>query len=406
MISRLLHLVRSLRPAVVALLAACLLGGLVAGCGGDESPGGAGAGGQPPAPSVKTTEVREGSVRATFRYVGRVEPIDSVDIIARVPGFLEQVAFDEGGDVSKGDLLYVIEREPYRAAVNAAKADVANAEATLENARQYLDRLESVQEGGVAAADLDAAKAARREAQARLDAAAARREASEIDLGYTRIRAPIAGRIGRTTITEGNLVGPDSGVLTTIVRMDPIYVTFSASERDVTNARQEAVREGRTDLPIFVPRLELANGTEYAQPGTIDFLDNRVDPATGTLTVRAIFPNPDGLLVPRQFVTVTAERQDPRPALLVPQKAVLQRQEGHAVLVVSADGTVESRTIELGGREGESYIVASGLDGGEQIVVEGVQKARPGSVVEASPLEPADGPADGPADDGPAGEVG
>ncbi|MEM9557146.1 MAG: efflux RND transporter periplasmic adaptor subunit [Acidobacteriota bacterium] len=359
----------------------------ISACGGGDQ-------GQMPsshAPTVRVATVVEDAVRDSFRFVGRVQAVDSVDLIARVPGFLERRAFEEGSDVEKGQLLFEIERAPYLAAVSAARADVTDAEATLANAEQYLERLRSVQEGGVAGADLDAADAARREARARLDAATARLEAAEIDLGYTQIRAPIAGRIGRATITEGNLVGPDSGVLTTIIRLDPIYVTFNVSARDITDARQESVAAGRVDLPIFVPRLELANGTEYPRPGTIGFLDNRVEQATGTVLVRATFENPEGLLLPGQFVTVTAERQDPHPALLVPQKAVVQNQEGHSVFVVGDDDTASLRLVTIGERQGDRYVITSGLEAGETIIVEGVQKARPGAAVDPQPLETSSG---------------
>lgn len=247
-----------------------------------------------------------------------------------------------------------------------------------------------MQSGAVAEAELDAGAAHEREARAKLEAARARLEAARIDLDYTRITAPIGGRIGRAAATEGNLVGPDSGVLATIVRLDPIYVTFSASERDVMTARQERLARGEAP-GVFTARLELANGTRYDHAGLIDFIDNRVDPATGTLTLRATFPNPDRLLLPGQFVTIEVERADARPALLVPQMAVQQDQQGHSVLVVGPDDRVEARRVALGERHGDDWVVESGLAAGERVIVEGLQKVRPGVEVVATPAAGGEG---------------
>lgn len=365
------------RPA--ALLCA-LLGAALIGCGSDPAPP------QAPPPAVTVASVRASELNTSVRLVGRTEAVDAVDLRARVTGFLERRAFEEGSDVEKGALLFEIERAPYLAAVNAAAAGVADAEASLANARQYQKRLRSVQAGAVSGAELDAAEAAVREAEAGLEAARANVDSARINLGYTRITAPIHGRIGRAAVTEGNLVGPESGVLTTLVRLDPIFVTFNASERDVLDVRQEALAQSE-EVPTFIPRLELANGTQYPHVGEVGFVDNRVDPATGTVTIRATFPNPDGLLLPGQFVTVIAERQQPRSVLLVPQTAIQQTQEGHSVLVVGDDNKVASRKVTLGERSGREWVVKSGLTAGEMVIVGGTQKVRAGIEVNPTPAE-------------------
>lgn len=372
--------VPDLRRFVTITLAALLALLASAGCGSPAPPP------EPPPPAVQVAPVEEATINTAYRMVGRTLAVESVDLVARVPGFLERRTFEEGSDVERGQLLFEIERAPYTAAAASAEAGVATAEATLANARQYLKRLQSVQEGAVAAADLDAAKAAEREAQAGLKAARARLDSARVDLGYTLIKAPISGRIDRAAVTEGNLVGPDTGVLATIVRLDPMYVTFTASERDVLNVRQEALEQGAA-LPTFVPTLELANGRKYEAPGEVNFVDNRVDPTTGTLTIRATFPNPDLLLLPGQFVTVTAERQQPRQVLLVPQKAVQQDQAGPSVMVVDAANKVEERRVILGERHETGWVVEKGLEAGERVIVEGLQKARPGAVVAPTAAE-------------------
>lgn len=364
---------------MIKSILACLLAISFAACAADAPPP------APPPPAVTVAPVTEGDIHTTFRNVGRTVAVESVDLRARVAGFLERRAFEEGSDVRKGQLLFEIERAPYVATVNAAQAGIADAEAKLANARQFLERLRSVQAGAVAEADLDAAAAAAHEAEAGLDAARAQLESTRIDLGYTRITAPISGRIGRANVTEGNLVGPDSGVLATLVSLDPIYVTFSASERDVLDIRQQMIAEG-SGRPTFVPRLELANGSRYPHAGEIPFIDNQVDPETGTLALRAVFPNPDRLLAPGQFVTVVAEREEARPVLLVPQKAVQQDQGGHSVLVVGTDRKVEARRVRLGERQGTAWTVESGLEAGEMVIVEGVQKVRPGAEVTPTPV--------------------
>ncbi|MEM7479644.1 MAG: efflux RND transporter periplasmic adaptor subunit [Acidobacteriota bacterium] len=386
-----------LEPFAALLLLAWAAAGLAA-CGGGSADGGGPPGVAPPPPLVLVTPVREGAIQEVEEVVGRTAAVEQVEIEARVEGALERRSFVEGDTVRRGELLFTIERAPYAAAVSRAQAAVADAEAALANAQQYRERLDTVSEDAVAGAERDQAKADELAAEATLASARADLETAGIDLGYTRITAPISGTIGRALVTEGNVVGPDSGPLATIVQLDPIHVLFAVTEREVLSLRQEALAAGTGD-PIYVPRLKLANGTVFEQPGAIDFVDNQVNPATGTLIVRAVFPNPSGLLVPGQFVTVIAERQDSRPALFIPQTAVQQAQDGPSLLVVEDDSTVAARPVTLGDRVGDEWELLSGAAAGERVIVQGAQKVQPGMPVTAQPYSaPAGGGSPGPAE--------
>ncbi|QLH38878.1 MAG: efflux RND transporter periplasmic adaptor subunit [Defluviicoccus sp.] len=251
-------------------------------------------------------------------------------------------------------------------------------------------------QGNLSQQALDRALSDQLQAEATLRKNEAELRQAQIDLGYTRITAPFDGRIGRSTYSPGQWVGPDSGVLATLVKLDPIYVVFNVSERSCLTYRQrveQAMREGQPK-PEYIPRLKLSNGTDYEHTGRLTFVDNQVDPGTGTIAVRAEFPNPEKLLVPGLFVTVLLEPTESKSALLIPQAAVQEDQGGHFVLVVGADKTVEIRHIETGARIGVQWEVISGLNEGEQVIYEGIQKARPGAVVapvaRPSPRPPAD----------------
>jgi membrane fusion protein, multidrug efflux system len=334
-------------------------------------------------------------VTPSMQFVGRVAAIGMVDLRARVTGFLERgsssnprALFIEGQDVNKGDLLYLIEQPPFQAQVASAKAQVAQAEANLAEANATLQRVrEAVPSGAVSKQELDQATAAAEEGQAQVMAAKAQLQTAEINLGYTEIYAPISGKIGLTNFTFGNLVGPSSGVLATIVSQDPIYVTFPVSAAVITQVQDEA--SGKLPPPdSFVVRIVLPDGTVYPQPGRIDFLSNQVDQNTDTLTVRARFANPRRILVDGEFVTVTVETAAPEMALVVPQPAVQTDQAGSYVLVVNSDNKVEQRRVTLGAEHGTDVVVQSGLKQGEKVIVEGIQKVRPGMVVAASEWTP------------------
>jgi membrane fusion protein (multidrug efflux system) len=362
--------------------------GLLAGCNDRPEPAPAAA---PPAVSV--VKVAPQDVTPSTQFVGRVAALDKVDLRARVTGFLERgssllprALFIEGQDVKKGDLLFVIEPPPFQAQVAAAKAQVAQAEANLAEANATLQRVqEAVKSGAVSKQELDQATAAAQEGQAQVLAAKAQLQIAEINLGYTEVYAPVDGKIGLTAFTFGNLVGPDSGVLATIVSQDPIYVTFQVSAAVIAEVQDEA--GGALPQPdTFVVRAELPDSTMYAQPGKIDFLSNQVDQTTDTLTVRAAFANPERRLIDGQFVTVTVETAAPQMALVVPQPAVQTDQAGSYVLVVDSDNKVEQRPVTLGSNHGTGVVVQSGLKEGEKVIVRGIQKVRPGVVVAATEM--------------------
>ncbi|MBR9979826.1 MAG: efflux RND transporter periplasmic adaptor subunit [Desulfatitalea sp.] len=341
-------------------------------------------------PAVVVITVEEAAVNPPAEYVGRTEAIQAVDLRARVEGFLEQVAFREGADVQAGDLLFVIEPAPYRARVREAEARVAEAEATHEMAQQRLGRLQAVRTGGVSATDLETATSNERQANARRQEANAALETARLNLGYTTIRAPISGRIGRTAYSRGNLVGPASNRLARIVQIDPIRVVYAVNEADLQTLHPGGDSNGRADAQEgWISRLRLPNNTEYPLAGRFDFIDNQVDPGTGTIAVRAIFDNPQGLLLPGQFVTVYNRRPTPVTLPVVPQSAVQADREGQYVFVIDDQNRAQLRRIAIRAAMGTQWIVESGLTAGETIVVQGVQKVTPGLEVTPSRAVPA-----------------
>lgn len=356
--------------------------GLLLSCGQSPTPPAT------PPPSVTVVPVVEEQVTTTYELVGRSVAVDEVDLRARIQGYLQSRNFQEGSDITQGDLLFVIEQEPYQAQVDRAKAALAQAQAAHTNAQQNLKRLQPLHKKGVVNdADFDAAVNAEAEAQAQVKEARAALRSAQLDLDYTHVYAPLSGRIGRASVSVGNLVGPDSGVLASIVKLDPLYVTFTVSERDILTARQEALQRGG-EMPEYVPRIRLSNGSLYQHRGRIEFIDNRVDRTTGTVTIRAEFPNPDKLLLPGQFVTVLVERGEPSRERLVPQAAIQQDQTGHFVLVVDDQNRVNTRRVVLGDQYRTDWIVREGLEVGELVVYEGLQKVRPGSEVQPTVVEP------------------
>jgi membrane fusion protein (multidrug efflux system) len=345
---------------------------------------------QPPAgapPGVVVEKVEKRNVRPSLDFTGRVKAVDRVDLRARVQGFLEKRLFTEGDDVKADALLVAIEKVQYQATLDQQKAEVAKAQAAVVNAVQQLARAkELIKNQNIAQSTLDQRIAEEGAARAQLLAAQAAQRSAEINLGYTDIKAPIAGRIGQASVTIGNLVGPDTGVLATIVSQDPIYVTFPVAQRIMTELRERAVETGKQNEAVV--RVRLPDGTLYKHPGKVDFLDVQVAQGTDTLTVRAVFPNPDRLLVDGQSVGVTAERREPELAVVIPQAATQVDQGGRYVLVVGKDNKVEVRRIKATPRRDGTAVVEEGLQEGELIVVEGILKIRPGIVVNPT-LQPA-----------------
>jgi membrane fusion protein (multidrug efflux system) len=342
--------------------------------------------GASPPPAVTVTPVVSRQVQETGDFIGRVTAIDKVDIVARVTGFIEERYFTEGQKVKTGDLLFRIEQVTYKAAVEQQRANLAKAKATEVNAALQLARgKELVSKQNISQATVDQRAADEGVAQANVLAAQAQLDQAEINLGYTEIRSPIDGRIGIAIFTVGNLVGPSSGTLATIVREDPVYVIFQPSERDVINYKRRFVKPGvKNPNPQATIHIQLPDGSAYPHPGLTNLLDVQVNPTTDTLAVRAQVPNPEGLLVPGGVVGVITERGAPRPALVVPQSAVQLDQAGRYVLVVDEAKKVELRRVTTGVEQGRDVVVTDGLKEGELVIVQGIQKVRPGQVVTAS----------------------
>jgi membrane fusion protein (multidrug efflux system) len=344
-----------------------------------------------PPPAVTVAPVENKDIAPSREFIGRVEAVQAVDLRARVQGFLREVSFREGQDVKAGEALFVIEPDQYEAALAQAEAQLASARATLKNADLNLDRRQELRRSGnVSIADVDKATADRDSAAAAVASAEAGVQVARLSLGYTKIVSPIAGRIGRAAFTEGNLVGPDSGPLARVVQLDPIRVVYSVSERDFIAVTREESGATPAEISVgFVPRLRLADGSAYPQPGKVDFVDNEVDPATATIAVRAVFPNPKGILLPGETVNVVVRPAQGKEMPIVPMSAVQESRDGRFVLVVDAQNRVEARPIKTGAQVGQAWTVEEGLAPGETIIVDGLQKVKPGIVVQPARAPPA-----------------
>ena len=338
-----------------------------------------------PPPMVMVSTVTEQNINPLAEYVGHVEATQTVELQARVSGFLERVHFKEGSNVRTGDLLYSVEAAPYQVRVAANKARVAKAQAILQKSSQHLKRIQTVRSGGIPITDIEAAEAAKQQAHAELQEAQAILRLSEIDLEYTRISAPISGRIGATALSKGNLCGPASGTLAQIVQLDPIRVLFSISENDFTTIKAAQADSANNSLKnIMKPRLKLSNGQLFESFGRIDFVDNRIDPATGTVVVRTLFDNPDAILLPGQYVTLSVNRSQAKLKPVIPQAAILEDRDGRYVLVVDEQNKVEQRRIKTGTAVGSFWAIETGLVAGETIIIQGLQKVRPGQLVKTT----------------------
>ncbi len=343
----------------------------------------------------EATEVPVGVVRAerkpieeTRGFVGRVDAINRVQVRARVTGYLEAVLFTEGGAVKEGDRLYRIEQGLFDAAVKQAEAEVERAKANKVLTAIQLQRAEDLlaKSAGTVVAR-DQALAADQQAAANVLGAEANLQTARINLGYTDIVTPIAGRIGKTNITKGNVVGPDSGVLTTIVSQDPMYVTFPVSQRDFQRTT-EAARQAHAKSARV--RVRFSDGTLYDQVGEISFMDVTVDRATDTVLVRATIANPNNDLIDGQLVQVEAISGTPQEKVLVPQAALIADQGGVYVFIVD-NGKAAIRRLKVSGAHGADMIVEEGLSGGELVIVEGLQKIHAGVPVRANLLPPTPG---------------
>ncbi|MCE2946157.1 MAG: efflux RND transporter periplasmic adaptor subunit [bacterium] len=389
-----------------AWLAACGVALLLAACGpSGEGKGGAdpsAKGGPPPAMPVTVAQVVERTVSDWEEFVGRVEAVERVELRPRVSGYLQRVAFTQGSDVGQGAVMFEIDPELFQVEVRRAEAELSRARTRAElarNERLRTDRL--VESGAVSRQESDERIATEKDAEAAVRSAEASLASAKLNLGYTRVLAPISGRSGRAEVTAGNFVTAGQTVLTTLVRVNPVYVTFEADER-VYLRFSAMVRKGsagaprRSGTPVEVG---LADEQGYSTKGTVEFVDNRLNPQTGTIYARAVIDNREGRFTPGLFARVRVVGGGTYPAALIDDRAVGTDQNRRFVLVVGADGGTQYREVRLGPVYEGLRVVREGVKAGETIIVDGLQRVRPGMKVKPTtvPMDPKERPKPDPA---------
>jgi membrane fusion protein, multidrug efflux system len=358
---------------------------VLAGCGTNDTPQTAQTAQAPPAPEVQVVTVRSQRVSNTIEVPGRLQAVRIAEVRARVNGIVERRLYEEGTDVRQGQALFAIDPRELRAQLNAAEAALARAEATAANAGQDVKRYEGlVSQQAISQQEYDTAVARLRTAQADVAQARAQVDAAGLNLSYATVRAPISGRAGRAQVTEGALVSAASAtLLTTIEQLNPIYVNFSLASLEVLAIRRE-LSEGTLTVaaPGEVPvQLVIEDGSVYPRAGHINFFDLRIDEQTGSTALRAEFPNPERALLPGQFVRVRVDAGVRPSAMLIPQRAVTITPQGASVTVVDHENVAQSRPVKVGELRGGSWIILEGLQDGDRVVVEGLQKVQPGRPV-------------------------
>ena len=330
-------------------------------------------------------QVTAGAVTVTDQLVAQTEAVQTVEIRPRVGGILERQAFRDGAQVKAGELLFVIDQRPYLSALTQAKANLAQAQANLVNSRQTLERVKPLlQDQAISQQDVDAAVAKAGADTANTDALKAQVNTAEVNLGYSEIRAPRDGIIGKALVRPGAVVKEADTLMTTLYSIDPMYVATTLSETQVLDLtkRYGALSVNNRQIPPF--HLVLANGTEYPQRARLNFVAPAIDRTTDTLEVRVAVPNPEGLLRAGQFVRLLLPHELPATSIRVPQRAVQELQGTRSVMVVGADNKAEQRQVVATTRIGNDWIIAEGLQPGERVIVDGAAKARPG--MEVKPL--------------------
>lgn len=372
------------------LLFVAILSLLLAGCGKGASEAPA----APPPVQVGVVTVTQGDVGLVSELPGRLEASRVAQVRARAAGILQKRLFREGSDVKAGQPLFSIDAAPYVAAVASAKAGQARAEANLAQAAVLAQRYKPlVEANAISKQEYANAVAAQKQAEADVAVGRANVQTASINLGYASVTAPISGRIGRALVTEGALVGQgDATQLAVIQQINPMYVNFTQSASDVMKLRA-AMDSGQfkraSGGDAASVRIVLEDGTEYARPGRLLFSDLTVDATTGQITLRAEVPNPNGQLLPGLFVRVRLEQAQATNAMTLPQQAVTRSGQGDTVMVVDAEGKVLSRTVKIGSAKGNQWVILEGLKTGEQVMVDGFQKLRPGASVKPVPWQPA-----------------
>lgn len=375
----------------VGVACAVLAGLLLAGCNRAAD----GSAGAPPPPEVVVDTVTRGELPLELAYSARAVGSREVEVRARVSGIVLERSYEEGRPVREGDVLFRIDPQPYRAAVDRAEAEVAVERARLAEASRLRDRVLSlVDRNLVSQQQYDEAVSAFEVAQASVAAATARLRSARLDLGYTEVRAPISGLTSREVRSEGSLVtaGDESSLLTRIVQVDPIYVEFGLPEVEAALVRARLAKG-----PAPPVRLTLQDGTTLPAAATLTFVDNAVEQGSGNVRARAVLPNPDGRLVPGQFVRASIEGVSIPDAVTVPRRAVMSSAQGIFVWTVGDGDKVELRPVRLGPAVGDRTVIAEGLQGGERVVVEGVLKVQPGVQVRVAQPAAVPGQPPGPA---------
>jgi membrane fusion protein (multidrug efflux system) len=367
--------------AAISALSAC----------SEQQPSAAGPAAAPPPPEVAVVRVQPKPVAVTEVLPGRLEASQVADVRARASGIVLERTFREGSQVKAGQILFRIDPAPLQAALNSAKAALAKAQANLTQARVTAERYAPlVETRAVSQQEYDNAVAARAQAEADVAAAEAAIETARLNLDYATVEAPISGRIGRAQVTVGALVGQGEPTrLATIQKVDPIYANLTQSSAEVLRLRRafasgelESAGDGQAKVTLI-----MEDGIEYPHPGRLLFTDMTVDQATGAVILRAEFPNPDGFLLPGMYVRARLQQAVNENAITVPQQAVVRSAQGASVMVVGEDGKVAARPVEVGRTYQNTWIINSGLQAGERVIVEGLQKARPGAPVKPVPWQ-------------------
>lgn len=369
---------RALRTFLFSLAASALV---LTGCSDKQA-----AQPKAPAPAVSVFSVESEPVGNFREFVARTEASQEVQLRARVEGEITRRNFTEGGFVQQGQLLFEIDRAPYQAALNQAQAELTarKAEATQADA-DYKRGQELAPDGFISQSDLGKLRSAAGQSDASVEAAKAALEQAQLNLDYTHITAPFDGQIGKRRYNVGTLVGPTSEPLATLSASDPIYVNFQLEEASYINYLQKRAAQGKqvNQAPDIDLSLRLPNNEEYDKPGQIDFADTKIDSTVGSVNLRALFPNAEGLILPGLYVTLLVESHEKKDLPLVPQAAVQENQQGNFVLVLTDKNTVEQRLVQMGRRMNAMWVVEGGLQAGEKIVIEGLQKVRPGVEVQS-----------------------
>lgn len=344
-------------------------------------------------PAVGVARAERTPIVETNEFIGRVDAVSRVALVARVTAFLEQRLFTEGSEVKQGDLLYKLEEGPFQADVMAKQAALGQVDALLQNANLTLGRQQALLNTPAGQrSTYDSALAQQRSQAAQLLAAQANLRTSSINLDYTQIKAPINGRISRTNITEGNVVGPTTGTLATIVSQDPMYVVFPVSSRALLELRQRYAASGGFNAVKI--KIRLPNGRIYAQDGKMDYIDPSISASTDTLNARAVLPNPEAAdgtreLIDGEFVQVLVQGLTPIEVLGVPRTAILSDQTGDYVYTLGEDNKVQQTRVQLGQSTPAIAAIVSGLTEGQMVITEGIQRVHPGITVVPGPATPA-----------------